>query len=35
VIAQMGGAISMYNDGGTVVEMAIPVDHANEDLEQL
>ena len=35
VIAQMGGAISMYNDGGTVVELAIPVDHASEDLERL
>jgi two-component system, sensor histidine kinase PdtaS len=35
VIAQMGGAISMYNDGGTVVELAIPVDHATEDLERL
>jgi two-component system, sensor histidine kinase PdtaS len=35
VMTQMGGAISMYNDGGTVVELAIPVDHASEDLERL
>ncbi len=35
VTTQMGGAISMHNDGGTVVELAIPVDHASEDLERL
>jgi two-component sensor histidine kinase len=35
VMTQMGGAISMYNDGGTVVELAIPVDHADGDLERL
>ncbi len=35
VMTQMGGVIAMYNDGGTVVELAIPVDHASEDLERL
>ncbi|HEX6392219.1 MAG TPA: sensor histidine kinase, partial [Acidimicrobiales bacterium] len=32
---QLGGTISMRNDGGTVVELDIPVEEASEDLESL
>jgi two-component sensor histidine kinase len=32
---QLGGTISMRNDGGTVVELAVPVDQASDDLEDL
>jgi two-component sensor histidine kinase len=32
---QLGGTISMRTDGGTVVELAIPVDHVTEDLTRL
>ena len=35
VRTQLGGAISMHSNGGTVVDVAIPVDHATEDLENL
>ena len=32
---QLGGTISMRTDGGTVVELVIPVDHVAEDLATL
>jgi two-component sensor histidine kinase len=32
---QMGGTITMRSDGGTVVEVVIPVDHPSDDLENL
>ena len=32
---QLGGTIDMRTDGGTVVEMVIPVDHVTEDLESI
>jgi two-component sensor histidine kinase len=35
VRTQLAGVISMHGNGGTVVDVAIPVDHATEDLENL
>jgi two-component sensor histidine kinase len=35
VRTQLGGVISMHGNGGTVVNIVIPVDHATEDLENL
>jgi two-component system, sensor histidine kinase PdtaS len=35
VESQMGGTISMRSDGGTLVELVIPVDHPVDDLESL
>jgi two-component sensor histidine kinase len=35
VRTQLGGVISMHGNGGTVVDVAIPVDHPTEDLENL
>ncbi len=35
VRTQLGGVISMHDNGGTVVEVVIPVDHPSEDLENL
>jgi two-component sensor histidine kinase len=35
VITQMGGTISMRNEAGTVVELTIPLDRADDDLESL
>jgi nitrogen fixation/metabolism regulation signal transduction histidine kinase len=32
---QMGGTITMRNDGGAVVDVVIPVDHPTDDLENL
>jgi two-component sensor histidine kinase len=32
---QLGGTITMRSDGGTVVELVIPVDHPTDDLENL
>jgi two-component sensor histidine kinase len=32
---QLGGTIDMRTDGGTVVELSIPLDHASDDLENL
>jgi two-component sensor histidine kinase len=32
---QLGGTIAMHTDGGTVVELLIPVDHVAEDLATL
>jgi two-component sensor histidine kinase len=32
---QLGGTIAMHTDGGTVVELAIPVDHETEDLASI
>jgi two-component sensor histidine kinase len=32
---QMGGIITMRNDGGAVVDVVIPVDHPTDDLENL
>jgi two-component sensor histidine kinase len=32
---QMGGTITMRSDGGTVVDVLIPVDHPSDDLENL
>ena len=32
---QMGGTITMRSEGGTIVELVIPVDHPNDDLENL
>jgi two-component sensor histidine kinase len=33
--SQMGGTIEMHTDGGTVVDLAIPIDPTTEDLENL
>jgi two-component sensor histidine kinase len=33
--SQLGGTIAMHTDGGTVVELSIPVDHVSEDLATL
>jgi signal transduction histidine kinase len=35
VITQMGGTISMRTEGGTVVELTIPLDRADDDLQSL
>ncbi len=35
VRTQLGGVISMHGNGGTVVDVVVPVDHASEDLENL
>jgi hypothetical protein len=35
VDTQMGGTITMRSDGGTVVDVVIPVDHPTDDLENL
>jgi two-component sensor histidine kinase len=35
VRTQLGGKITMRSDGGTVVDVSIPVDHPTEDLEHL
>jgi two-component sensor histidine kinase len=35
VRTQLGGVIGMHGNGGTVVNIVIPVDHATEDLENL
>jgi two-component sensor histidine kinase len=35
VRTQLGGTISMRTDGGTVVDMVVPVDHRSEDLDEL
>jgi len=35
VITQLGGTLSMRNEGGTVVELTIPLDRADDDLESL
>ena len=32
---QLGGTISMRTDGGTVVDLAIPVTHSSDDLEDI
>jgi two-component sensor histidine kinase len=32
---QMGGTITMRSEGGTVVDLLIPVDHPSDDLESL
>lgn len=32
---QLGGEISMHTDGGTVVELSVPVDHTGDDLVSL
>ncbi|MBV9659822.1 MAG: sensor histidine kinase [Acidimicrobiales bacterium] len=32
---QLGGTISMRTDGGTVVELSVPLDHPSDDLESL
>jgi two-component sensor histidine kinase len=32
---QLGGRISMYTDAGTVVELAIPLDQVDDDLESI
>jgi two-component sensor histidine kinase len=32
---QMGGTITMHSDGGTIVDVTIPVDHPTDDLESL
>jgi two-component sensor histidine kinase len=35
VRTQLGGTISMFNEGGAVVEMSIPVDQGTDDLESI
>jgi two-component system, sensor histidine kinase PdtaS len=35
VRTQLGGTITMHSNGGTVVEVAIPVEHPSDDLESL
>ncbi|MDQ2724689.1 MAG: sensor histidine kinase [Actinomycetota bacterium] len=33
--SQMGGTIAMHTDGGTVVELVVPIDQSADDLENL
>ena len=35
VRTQLGGTITMHSNGGTVVEVVIPVDHPSDDLESI